>query len=239
VEGNIIQEQGMVVDETPSLQPSDQPPTISSHPLPHKSHLLPSSFGVYHLSLSRAYTFGHSLEDARYRPLGKVAINDGWTFQRNRRHLVMHLPSIPESATARLLYSDKVDIWLRHPNGEELHILPRYKAQYGSGFPFRIPLPDGTIETFHWEKTYGSEYTFLNRSLGDKLIRENTRRVVALWARPRHRYNKLGKMAWIGERDPREELGVWFELAAVMSRVAGLYRDRRIDASRSRVVYAS
>jgi hypothetical protein len=131
-------------------------------------------------------------------------------------------------------FSSSVDICLSHPtdpSDKDVNIVLQRREAFTKGSSFAVPLRNGLTESFQWRNSRGVEVASLNGWWqGKKLVRETTGQVVAAWTFVDSGWRTYKKMAWIaapGGQDHREELGIWFELASVMTCVVMIELKKR------------
>lgn len=190
----------------------------------YNNKIFPAEFGVYHAStFGRSYVLAESNEKSRSSPLFYVSTTHGSLGFGSQPDLVLHSDasrSSPAIATAKIRGLSRItNICLYHPSGQSLNIILQGQGPFRTSVFFSIPVGDGTTEVFDWRRNTGPDGICLSRTNEKKLIRASTGQVVAVWTPPYQRWWKLGRMSWHAEQDQRDVLGMWFELAAVVTRL--------------------
>jgi hypothetical protein len=212
-------------------QNSYQPDNASSSQF---NYIFPPAFGVYRASGTlKNLVIAQSANESKSSPTFFISIHGPFSSQPS---VVLHSQGSEDSqmiATASFhSFSQDVDIFMNLPNGQTLTTTLIHDGTFSRTHSFMIPLLSGSTEAFEWKMSSGPEVGSLNGSShGAKLVRKSNGQVVAAWARPGSGTKKRGKMTWMGDRDPRSELGPTFELATVITRLALVEKEARTRAA--------
>ena len=205
--------------------------TSSSSSLSDKS-IFPQTFGIYQPSSKPHLVLAHSSKSSS-DPFFYISIHSSF---RSKPDITLHHG---RSKAAHPLASAEFKGWSSTPHitlGSTRYGAAPTEALKTEGFFHRLHYfslyleGEGRRERFEWKSSCGPEVRALGHSTGMKLVRVQTREVVAAYADVSFALYKRGKMAFLDRGNGREGLGDEWRVMVIMTLLA-ILEQRRIAAS--------